>query len=134
MSSWRQTTKNVVCPAAACLASTHCTCPQGCHKTNLYISITLPPSPTDSAAVFSTPGFPQQTVFSCFFLVLFAVLLVSRATASCLIFTNCFRKRNSFPNFSCLWQPITQTELPVFPLRTSCSAVVFWHIGGIAEL
>lgn len=73
-------------------------------------------------------------IFSKFLLVLFAVLLVSRATSSRFIFSNCYRKRNSFTNFSCLWQPITQIELPVFPLRTGCSLVVFWHIEGIAEL
>lgn len=130
MSSWRQTTKHVVCPAAA------------------HLPIHAPPVPkaaTKPICVSITPLFSSGNSTNGVFLFLFvclSVCLSSLWSANYILFklllilsfflpfllyccpspshplSACYRKCNSFTNFSCLWQLITQIELPVLPPRT----------------
>lgn len=136
MSSWRQTTKHVICPAAAHLPIHVQPVPEAATKSNLYVSITLLPSSRNSASFillslvsplvwqnynfwFSLAGFflsPLHSL-SC---VLFSLPLSSTLSA-------CYRDCSSFTNFSCPWQLITQIEPLVVPrLDSESSGGFLW--------
>ncbi len=160
MSSWRQTTKHVVCPAAAHLPILIPPVPKAATKP-IWMSLSLSCCPpeiqqTASFSSFVFLSFLWSANYIFFKLSMVADLLaLSFASvflsfflfppklkqitshfpslscaffSSCLILSACYWEHNSFTNFSCLWQLITQIKPPEFPLWTSGAVGVFLGI------
>ena len=148
MSSWRQTTKHVVCPAAAHLPIHAPPVPKAATKP-ICVSITpLFSSGNSTNGIFlflfvclsvCLPVLPLvcklhpfQTFIDSFFLPSFLPFFLSFLLYCCPPPSHPpsarYRECNSFTNFSCLWQLITHKELPVLPLQTCWSAVFFFFV------
>lgn len=133
MSSWRQTTKHIGCPAASHLPIHTPPVPEAATKP-IYLSLLLSRFPAEikqtaslslslylslflflyktSSAVPQTASCLHCSLPSLSFCLSFYLSCISLSFPlsflACLFLSAHYWELNSFTNFSCLWQPITQ--------------------------